>query len=87
MSENTNTLKMRSQQKRDYEVNWIKAGKNNFIPLASAFNSPADAVNGRPTNESKGKTLDEAGEKTKDFIFVSTLESDTPPIYDFKAIW
>lgn len=27
------------------------------------------------------------GEKTKDFIFVSTLESDTTPTYDFEAIW
>lgn len=38
--------------------------QNNFIPLQSAFNSSAD--NGRPTNKSKGKTLDESGEKTKD---------------------
>ena len=41
--------------------------QNNFIPLASSFNSSTDSnENGRPTNESKGKTLDEAGEKTKD---------------------
>ena len=41
--------------------------QNNFTPLASSFNSSADSnENGRPTNESKGKTLDEAGEKTKD---------------------
>jgi hypothetical protein len=43
--------------------------QNNFIPLASAFNSSADATggneSGRPTNKSKGKTLDEAGEKTE----------------------
>ena len=37
--------------------------QNNFIPLQSAFNSTGE--NGRPTNESKGKTLDESGEKTK----------------------
>lgn len=42
--------------------------QNNFIPLASAFNSSADASSnegGRPTNKSKGETLDEAGEKTE----------------------
>jgi hypothetical protein len=43
--------------------------QNNFIPLASAFNSSVDATggneSGRPTNKSKGKTLDEAGEKTE----------------------
>lgn len=33
-----------------------------------------------------GKTYD-LGEKTEDFTFVSTLESDTTPIYDFKAVW
>lgn len=43
--------------------------QNNFIPLASAFNSSADASSnegGRPTNKSKGKTLDESGEKTEE---------------------
>jgi hypothetical protein len=41
--------------------------QNNFIPLASAFNSSADSnESGRPTNKSKGKTLDKAGEKTED---------------------
>ncbi|MBO5828919.1 MAG: hypothetical protein J6R59_10785 [Paludibacteraceae bacterium] len=41
--------------------------KNHFIPLQSAFNSSIDSSNnGRPTNESKGETLDKAGEKTKD---------------------
>jgi hypothetical protein len=44
--------------------------QNNFVPLASSFNSSADAVDGggagRPTNKSKGETLDEAGEKTED---------------------
>ena len=37
--------------------------QNNFIPLASAFNSSTDE-GGRPTNASKGKTLDVSGEKT-----------------------
>lgn len=41
--------------------------QNNFVPLASVFNSSTEeGENGRPTNESKGKTLDESGEKTKD---------------------
>lgn len=41
--------------------------QNNFVPLQSSFNSSTDAnETGRPTNESKGKTLDESGEKTKD---------------------
>ena len=41
--------------------------QNNFIPLQSSFNSSAESgENGRPTNESKNKTLDESGEKTKD---------------------
>ena len=41
--------------------------QNNFIPLKSSFNS-AEGENetGRPSAESKGKTLDESGEKTKD---------------------
>ena len=39
--------------------------QNNFVPLASSFNS-SDNGSGRPTNESQGKTLDESGEKTKD---------------------
>lgn len=41
--------------------------QNNFIPLQSSFNSSANnSETGRPTNESKGKALDESGEKTKD---------------------
>ena len=41
--------------------------KNNFIPLQSSFNSSVEnGEGGRPTNESKNKTLDESGEKTKD---------------------
>ena len=43
--------------------------QNNFIPLSSAFNSSVDAGSsegGRPTNKSKGETLDEAGEKTEE---------------------
>lgn len=40
---------------------------NNFIPLQTSYNSSIDsAKTGRPTNESKGELLDEAGEKTKD---------------------
>ncbi len=43
--------------------------QNNFVPLASSFNSSVDASNngetGRPTNKSKNETLDEAGEKTE----------------------
>lgn len=41
--------------------------QNNFIPLKSSFNS-AEGENGtgRPSAESKGETLDESGEKTKD---------------------
>ena len=37
--------------------------QNNFVPLASAFNSSTDE-GGRPTNASKGETLDVSGEKT-----------------------
>ena len=41
--------------------------QNNFIPLASSFNSSLEeGENGRPTNKSKGEKLDEAGEKTED---------------------
>ena len=41
--------------------------RNHFIPLQSAYNSSADSnSNGRPTSESKGEKLDEAGEKTKE---------------------
>jgi hypothetical protein len=43
--------------------------QNNFIPLSSSFNSSADTSSndgGRPTNKSKGETLDEAGEKTEE---------------------
>ena len=40
--------------------------QNNFIPLKSSFNSTEDNGAGRPSAESKGETLDESGEKTKD---------------------
>ena len=40
--------------------------QNNFIPLKSSFNSTEDDEAGRPSAESKGETLDESGEKTKD---------------------
>ena len=41
--------------------------KNNFVPLQSSFNSSSENnEGGRPTNKSKGETLDEAGEKTED---------------------
>ena len=41
--------------------------QNNFIPLKSSFNSSEDENGaGRPSSESKGETLDESGEKTKD---------------------
>ena len=39
--------------------------KNHCIPLQTAYNS-SEGENGRPTNKSKGKTLDKAGEKTED---------------------
>ena len=39
--------------------------QNNFVPLASSFNS-STGENGRPTNASQGKTLDVSGEKTAD---------------------
>ena len=39
--------------------------QNNFVPLASSFNSTT-GENGRPTNASQGKTLDVSGEKTAD---------------------
>lgn len=39
--------------------------QNNFVPLASSFNSSTNET-GRPTNESKNETLDVSGEKTKD---------------------
>lgn len=39
----------------------------NFIPLQTSYNSSVDNnENGRPSNKSKGETLDEAGEKTED---------------------
>jgi hypothetical protein len=39
----------------------------NFIPLQTSYNSSVDGgEGGRPSNKSKGKTLDETGEKTKD---------------------
>lgn len=40
--------------------------QNNFVPLQSSFNSSVNGESGRPTNESKGETLDESGEKTKE---------------------
>lgn len=41
--------------------------QNNFVPLASSFNaSIEESKTGRPSNKSKGETLDEAGEKTED---------------------
>ncbi len=41
--------------------------QNNFVPLKSSFNSSEDdSGTGRPSAESKGETLDESGEKTKD---------------------
>lgn len=39
--------------------------RKHCIPLQTAYNS-SENENGRPTAESKGETLDEAGEKTKD---------------------
>jgi hypothetical protein len=39
----------------------------NFIPLQTSYNSSVDGNEaGRPTNKSKGETLDKAGEKTED---------------------
>ena len=39
----------------------------NFIPLQTSYNSSVDAnEGGRPSNKSKGETLDKAGEKTED---------------------
>lgn len=38
---------------------------NNFIPLSTSYNSSSEEA-GRPTNASKGKTLDVEGEKTAD---------------------
>lgn len=41
--------------------------KNNFVPLQSSFNSSVEnSEGGRPTNKSKGETLDETGEKTEE---------------------
>lgn len=40
--------------------------QNNFVPLQSSYNSNKENANGRPTNESKGELLSEAGEQTKD---------------------
>lgn len=39
--------------------------RNHCIPLQTAYNS-SENEGGRPTNESKNKTLDKSGEKTKD---------------------
>ena len=38
--------------------------RNHFIPLQTSYNSSDEG--GRPTNKSQNKTLDKAGEKTKD---------------------
>lgn len=41
--------------------------QNNFVPLQSSFNSSIENnEGGRPTNKSKGETLDETGEKTEE---------------------
>ena len=41
--------------------------RNHCIPLQTSYNSSTEnGEGGRPTNESKGKTLDEAGQKTED---------------------
>lgn len=40
--------------------------RNHFIPLQTSYNSSMEDEGGRPTNKSKGKTLDNAGEKTQD---------------------
>lgn len=40
--------------------------QNNFKPLTSSFNNSSNGEAGRPTNESKGETLDVSGEKTKE---------------------
>ena len=39
--------------------------QNNLTPLSSSYNS-SDNDNGRPTNDSKGETLDVSGEQTQD---------------------
>ena len=39
--------------------------QNNLIPLSSSYNS-SENDNGRPTNESKGETLDVSGQQTED---------------------
>ena len=39
--------------------------QNRFIPLSSSYNSSSDEA-GRPTNASKGETLDIAGQQTED---------------------
>jgi hypothetical protein len=38
--------------------------QSNFVPLSSSYNNTSEA--GRPTNASKGQTLDVEGEKTAD---------------------
>ena len=41
--------------------------RSHFIPLQTSYNSSGESGNaGRPSAESKGETLDESGEKTKD---------------------
>ena len=39
--------------------------QNNLVPLSSSYNS-SENDNGRPTNESKGETLDVSGQQTED---------------------
>ena len=39
--------------------------RNHCIPLQTSYNS-SEGENGRPTAESKGETLSDSGEKTKD---------------------
>lgn len=40
--------------------------RSHFIPLQTSYNSSIENEGGRPTNKSKGKTLDNTGEKTQD---------------------
>ena len=39
--------------------------QNNLVPLSSSYNS-SENDNVRPTNESKGETLDVSGQQTED---------------------
>ena len=40
--------------------------EENLIMLSSSYNSTGEGTNGRPTNKSKGETLDESGQQTED---------------------